>query len=279
MGEFDIRDLSIGSSAFWILMTLVSLSGLIYLMIQAFHQESIRLSVIAMIFAVIILSGIVLSRLQVFDLGGWRQNCLSFAIGFIFWGVLGTVLNSSGMSLILEKNYLFASVSSQLPLYTEFILNAFIIPIAEEMFWMVGLPFALISIMRTIGKEWEIFQNALVQMAVVITVASITFGVFHVGKLTFAFLLASMIFRTIMILTVYGDYYFNWIKFAPIVASFSIGSHIANNWLTEGWSNSFLILQTNLVVSGFIFLYLGIIFLSAIEYVSKAIYKGVALEE
>lgn len=277
MGDLDIRDLSIGSSSFWIMMILVSLGGLIYLMIQAYHQESIRLAIVSLIFFAIIISGVILSGLKVFDLGGWRKNSLSFSLGFIFWGIIGTYIKSKGMS-VLPLNQLFATASSQLPIYTQFVLNTFIIPISEEMFWMIGLPFALISVMRSIGDRYEFFENAFVQLAVVVIISSVSFAIFHVGKITWAFLVASMIFRTIMIITVYGDYYFDWIKIAPIVVSFSFGSHVVNNWLVVGWASSFLILQTNLLVSGFIFLYLAIILISGIEYVSKKIVKGANLD-
>jgi hypothetical protein len=116
------------------------------------------------------------------------------------------------------------------------------------------------------GKKYEIFNNDIVQIIIIIAVASSTFAIFHIGKTAFiTFMISAIIFRTIMIIMVYGDYKFDILKGINLVAGFGVGSHIANNVLDTGFAQTWLILSTNLVVTLIVIGVFGLIFLSAIN--------------
>jgi len=260
------EDFNIGGSIFWILLILISLMGLSYLMLWSFHNNSVRGAVIGTIFITMIISGILLSRSKVFDMSSWTDNALSFTLGFGIWALLGSIFSSqSTVSFSLQQNHLFATIASELPIFTEMIINNFIVPISEELFWMIGIPFALISIMNQIGKRYEIFKNDFLQMGIIIVIAGSTFAAFHIGKAFIAFIIAAIIFRTILIVMVYGDYKFNFLKGINIVVGFAVGAHIANNILDTGFKKTWLVLTTNIPVTIIILVFFGFILFSAIE--------------
>ncbi len=255
---------NIGGSAFWILFILLGLGGLLYLMVWSFHNDSVKGIALSIIFFAMIIAGVSLSRLKIFDEYSWGTNSLSFSLGFFAWLIIGNLFGKQSV-LSLTENNLFATVSSELPQFVEMITTVFIIPIAEELFWMVGIPFALISIMTALGKQYPIWSNKILQMVVVIIISSGTFAIFHVGKVHTLFMISAIIFRTIMIVLIYGDEEFNILKGVNLVVAFSLGSHIANNMINFGVSKTWLILRQELLVT---FLIVGLflaIFLTAID--------------
>lgn len=273
MTEFTKDDINIGGSIFWISLILISLMGLSYLMIWSFHNNSVKGAVISTIFLTMILAGVILSRMKVFDMASWGDNALSFVFGFGIWAFLGSLFQGSASTISVEipKNYLFATIASELPVFTEMIVNNFIVPIAEELFWMIGIPFAILSIMKAIGKKYEFFNNDIFQMITIIIIASSTFAIFHIGKSFTAFIISAIIFRTILIVMVYGDYKFNIIKGVNLVAGFSVGAHIANNILDTGFQKTWLILQQSIPVTIIIVVFFGLILYSALERIARLI--------
>ena len=210
--------------------------------------------------------------MKVFDYASWGDNALSFTLGFWLFFLLGSIFSSqstiSSVSTVVPQNYLMATLSSKLPIFVELVLNNFIIPIAEEMFWMIGLPFALFSVMDNLGKweKIEFFKNRVFQIIVVILVCSISFAYFHIGKLLLGFIISSIIFRTILIGLVYGDMKFDIIKGVNLVAGFGVGSHMANNILDRGVANTWTVIsQNSIVVTIIIVGFLGLIFITAIN--------------
>ena len=263
---FSKEDINIGGSVFWIILILISIMGLSYLMIWSFHNNSVKGAVISTIFITMILSGIILSRMKVFDMSSWEDNALSFALGFSIWSFLGTMFSSqSTLSVSIPKNYLLATISSELPVFTEMIINNFIVPVSEELFWMVGIPFAILSVMKQLGKKYEFCNNEYLQMGIMIIIAGSTFAYFHIGKTFTAFIISAIIFRTIMIVMVYGDYKFDMLKGINLVSGFAVGSHIANNILDTGFQKTWTILSTNIPVTIIIVVFFGAIFLTAIN--------------
>lgn len=277
--EFTKEDINIGGSIFWISMILISLMGLMYLLIWSFHNNSVKGAVISLIFFGMIVSGILLSRLKVFDMASWGDNSLSFTLGFFMWVVLGKIFGQQSV-LSVSKNYLLSTIAAELPQFIEFIVDNFIVPISEELFWMVGIPFALITIMKQIGKRFKLFDNVFFQTIIIILVCSTTFAIFHVGKAHTAFMIGAIIFRTIMIVLIYGEYQFNLLKGVNLVAGFSIGAHIANNLLDTGFGKAWIILKSEWIVAIIILTVFGLIFISAIERILKFIFgKTPTLED
>lgn len=251
------------ASIFWVGAYLVSLVGLIWIAIWAFFNNSVTGAVIAFIFFMMLVSSFVLSKRTLFQSGTWKQNATSFTLGFMIWIFIGSNTNSV---LSVAQNNLFSTISSQLPQFLEFIMNSFVIPIAEESLWIIALPDVLSFMMNQIGKAYSFFTNKIFQLIVIAVVGAVTFAVFHVGNLGFlAFLIAAMLFRTIMIFFVVGDQSLDAIPFVTIVPAFAVGAHIGNNLAQFGVGKGVNLLMQNIEIGWLIFGIFIIIFLSAID--------------
>lgn len=260
------QEIKLGGSIFWILMILAAIVGVSYLGIWSFHNNSVQGVAISAIFFALIISGVILSRFEIFNSGTWSENAFSFTLGFSIYSLIGIFADSSTKSVLsITKNSLFATISSELPLFFEFIMNVFVIPIAEESFWMIGIPFATITIMNLIGERFSIFKNLVFQLIVITILTGVSFALFHVGKLLLGFLIAAFFFRAIMVWSVVGDADFDWIKGISLVPAFAVGAHIGNNWADYGFGKGMQLLTSNFEVGVFILIFLGIIFISFIN--------------
>ncbi len=249
----------LGGSAFWILVILVSLVGLSYLGVWSYHNNSVKGLAISVIFFGMILTGIIFSKFEIFNSGSWEQNCTSFMIAFVIWVFLG---GSDKSILSLTQNNLFASISSDLPRFLDFTLTAFVIPVSEELLWLIGIPFAIMAIMDLMGIQWKFMKNIWLQIGVISIVSGITFALFHVGKLFIAFLVAAFIFRTVQIVLTYGDIKANIFPWIALVSSFGLGAHIGNNWGDYGFSEGMNVLTTSGATGWLILLLFAAIFVT-----------------
>lgn len=254
------------ASIFWVICYLVTLVGLLWIAIWAYFNNSIKGAIIAIIFFMMLTTSFVLSRRTLFQAGTWQQNAASFSLGFLIWAFIAGRPQSI---LSVAQNDLFASIASELPEYLEFIMNTFVIPIAEESLWIIALPDVLTFLMNQTAKDkrFGFFSNKVLQLAVIIVVGSVTFAVFHIGNLAImSFIIAAIVFRTAMLLFVVGDSNWNLLPFISVVPAFAVGAHIANNWAAYGFGDGVQLLLQNISTGWIVFLFLGIIFLSAIEY-------------
>lgn len=265
-------EINTGGSAFWIFITLVSLLSLVFIMIWSYNAKSAQGAILALIFFAMIVSSTLFSRLRIFDWASWGDNTLSFTIGFIIWMVIGSISSLS----VVSQNHLFAAISSELPIILELSTTVFLIPIAEEMFWMIGLPFALTSIMNIAGNRFSFAKQAWFQIPVIVLIGALSFAFFHVGNTAFiAFIIVAMIFRSIMLFFVYAEHHYNIFKKINLVAGFAIGAHIANNLLAFGIKTSWLTMTSNFWFVGFFILaFLAIMFVSAIDRIFELFESG-----
>lgn len=254
------------ASIFWVVAYLISLGGLIWIAIWSFFNNSLPGLVVAVIFFMMLVSSFVLSKKTLFQSGTWKQNATSFTLGFIIWSFIGGAKQSV---LSVAQNNLFSTVSSQLPQLLEFIMNTFVIPIAEESLWIIAIPDVLHFVMDQIGtasSRFSFFKNKIVQLIAITIVGASTFALFHIGNLGFiAFLIAAMIFRSVMIFFVVGDSTLNSIPVITIVPAFAVGAHIGNNLAQYGFAKGVGLLAQNIGIGWLIFGLFIIIFLSAID--------------
>jgi len=259
-------EINIGGSVFWILLIFIGFISLTFLMIQAFFQQSIITAVVAMIFLMLMVVGVLLSRLKVFDLASWGDNTLAFTIGFLLYIGLGLLGTFGAEKSIIGENFLFSTLSSQLPQLTDMIVNVFLVPIAEELVWMIGIPFVLITMMNKLGERFSIWKQGWLQIAVIIIIGSFTFAIFHQGKLVLAFIASALLFRSLLIFLVYGDKKYDIIKGVNVVAGFAVGSHMGNNLMFRGLDKVILLLNTNFFPVGLlVYAFFLVMFISAIE--------------
>lgn len=261
------------ASIFWVICYLVTLVGLLWIAIWAYFNNSIKGAIIAIIFFMMLTTSFVLSRRTLFQAGTWQQNATSFTLGFVIWSLIASRPQSI---LSVSQNDLFASIASELPEYLEFIMNTFVIPIAEESLWIIALPDVLTFLMNQIGSSgrFSFFKNKALQLAVIIVVGSVTFAVFHIGNLAImSFIIAAIVFRTAMLLFVVGDANWNILPWISVVPAFAVGAHIGNNWSAYGFADGFQLLLQNLSTSWMIFAFFIIIFLSTLDYLLGLVFK------
>jgi len=244
-------------SAFWLLFTLLAMSGLVYLGIWGFHNNNIKAIAISTIFSSLVIFSIVITKLEVFKIDiDFFKACASWFWGFAIFIGLGVATRAlQGQSILyslfsathLDRNRLFATISSELPFFWEKTINTITIPYAEEMFWLIGLPVGIMWLMNSLSnaKGLEFFENRIFQFFMIIIISGATFAAFHVGKVIVGFIIAALVFRTILIIMTIGEQQFDFIKWFVVLYSFALGAHMGNNIADDGVMNFILIMQTN----------------------------------
>lgn len=251
--NFETVTENIGGSIFWTPVLLTALAGTSLLSIWSFFNDNITAAILSFIFGILILSSVAFTRMEIVSNGTWTQNSVSFMLGFILWGALVSMLGGAQNNIFsLSSNNLFATIASELPRNLEFLTSAFIIPIAEEAFWMIAIPSVVLFTTNKASDKLPFMGNPYLQLILILVISSLSFAFFHVGKLFLWFLVAAVIFRSILIISVLGDMQFDWIPGIKLVASFALGAHIANNWFNFGFVDGLIIIGESFWTWGFI---------------------------
>ena len=277
------KDFQTGS-VFWIMQILLAVSGLMYLSIWGYHAGSLKAIIIATIFSLLIIFGIIFSKFEIFKLElDFLKSCASYTWGFLlFMGIGGFIKIAQGGNFFyamfstfqLPKQSLFATISGELPVFWDKYVNTMTIPLSEELFWLIGLPFGLIWMMNSISKtgRMSFMSNPYVQLIVTIIVSSLTFAIFHVGNSALlVFMISAMVFRTILIVFVYGDMRFDWFPGIAILPSFALGAHQANNIMAEGLMNFIVVMKSEMFGIFVLLLLMIIIIIGILESVDQFI--------
>ena len=227
-----------------------------------------------MIFFVMIISGILFSKFEIFNIGTWKENSVSFTIGFALWSIISGLFGTQSI-LSVTKNHLFATIAGELPQFIDVLMNGIVVPISEEIFWMFAIPYGVLSILNVLKKKYEVFNNETLQIIIVAIISASTFAIFHVGKSALTmFLISAVLFRSIMIILVFGDRKLDLIKKFNLVASFSVGAHIANNLFQGGITTANIVLQQNMTVYVIVITLASIIFLTTLNALASIIIKN-----
>jgi len=271
-------------SVLWISFILLSISGLFYLGLWSVQNDSIIALAISVLFAIAILFGIVISKFEVLKSElDFTKSCASFTMGFFLYVIIGGLIKvSQGKSFLysvfskfsLQENFLFSTLSGDLPIFWDRFVNTFTIPVAEELFWMIGLPIGIIWTMNILSKTGRLsfLANKFLQLMVILLIAGVTFAIFHVGNAGFiAFLIGSFIFRSILILFVYGDSLLDIFPFMDVLTTFALGAHIANNIMAKGLMNWLIIMYSEIFGKFIIVFMLIILGIGLVESVDQAI--------
>jgi hypothetical protein len=141
-----------------------------------------------------------------------------------------------------------------------------VIPLAEETLWIFAMPVVLFFLLEKVGTKYKFLNNKIIQLLIIVAITSITFFVFHVGKMNWIFILPAISFRALTVLFVYGDQKLDIFKKLDVVPAFAVGCHIGNNMATEGVGKVLAVYSTSIVgfmVIGFFVLIFG----SALNYI------------
>lgn len=162
------------------------------------------------------------------------KESLAFILGFGIWyGFLSiTSLVSNTQTIVLPVSVVFNSVGSIVNPFWDMFINTVTAPICEELLFASALPLFIAFFLRSVGDalDWSLLKMDLVFIAVSVAISAPIFAFFHLGMtaLTY-FVISSIVFRTIIITTVWGDRKFNFLPFVEAYLIFAIGVHMANN--------------------------------------------------
>lgn len=266
---------------FWVYFTFLSVISLSFLALWSINNQSLLGVVISLVFGMLIVFTHLLSRGEVFTLGGsFRQNALAFTLGFWLWGGLIIVRNlriASGAepfsilnTITPTKNLLFAQIAADLPQFWQFVIDQITNPFIEEGFWLIGLPFGIIFLFDVLSSQipfLEFLETKQAKFVGAFLISTITFPLFHVGLTAMLlFVIAAFMFRSITIILYWGDELLDLFPNLRIIASTLVGMHMANNWFNFGFFRGIAILASNFY-GIFIILSLALIFLAAADFV------------
>ena len=103
---------------------------------------------------------------------------------------------------------LFSISSSELPIFMSYFLDRITIPVVEEMFFLLGIPYIMIKIFDALSNldGWAFFENPLVKFIVVFSVSIPLFIIFHIPLANdWGFIFGAFVFRMIAVVLVWGD--------------------------------------------------------------------------
>lgn len=247
-------------SVTWGLSILLVVIGMLYLGFHGFFARSVAEFFVFTITVMMILVSIVLTQFDLFFLEkNFFESAQSWFVGFVTWFMIG-LFGSSDQSLtetsvdqasqviaqnpqgILEstiglitvrESVLYSSIAGQIPSDWNIFLNNVVNPITEEAFFAVALPVFFLGIMKKasgLHPALRFLGLPAVQMVVLLATIPPLFAVFHVGKMVYAFLIAAIIFRTILTVMLWGDMKLNVIPYIVVLPMFLVGSHMGNNF-------------------------------------------------
>jgi hypothetical protein len=237
---------------FWIYFTIVSGVSMVYLMLWGFNNENLKALAIGIIFSLLILFSYVLSKGEIFRLSGsFGKNAFFWLLGFFGWGAIVVAkklaaTTSTTYSLLStvtpQRNVFFAEISAEIPLKYQFIIDQITNPFVEELFWLIGLPFGIVWILKLASEQKEslaFLDNPIVVFIVALLVSGLTFPLFHIPTGAFSaiilFVISAFIFRSITIAIYWGDDLLDIFPGVTVIASFAVGMHMANNWFDYGF--------------------------------------------
>jgi hypothetical protein len=253
-------------NAFWIAWSVLAMASLIYIGLWAFRNESVKGISIFLIQLSLFLVGIVFANFKVYKMrSSFQSSSFWFVIGVglqTFIKILSSIRDSSTpvFSIIapdLVNNNLFSVTQSELPTFYSYYLNRVTIPVVEEIFFLFGLPFMIISFFDSLAKsdKWSFFENNIFKMVVIVVVSVSVFVLFHIPQSRdINFIIGAVVFRLLAMMTVWGDELFNFFgadvehgkKGAiAVLPSFVLGLHIGLNWMSTGYTDTIYVMLLN----------------------------------
>lgn len=230
----------VDASPFWLLFSLLNLSGLIYLALWGRSNFSIQAIIVFVIFSVMFLVSVIASMFDLFFVKNtFSQAAMWWLTGGVIWYALGRLSTIGGTKNILsvtspDQLDLLSTISADLPLFWGWFINNVVAPVNEEAFWGIGLPVGLMLIMDGVGRDYPIFKHPALQFFVIILVSAASFAVFHVNNVVLLFLISAMIFRVLVMVIYWGDKEFNLIPEIQVFPAFMLGAHMGNNIAKSG---------------------------------------------
>lgn len=241
--QLDIKE---SGAHFWILLFLVSVTGLLYMGVKGADTENVRMIAISLIFGFMLLASFVMIGKQLGEeKSTFNQLALFFWAGFLVWSLFKAGASYKSLSLFssltISPQNMMSALGQQMPPIWNYFVNVITAPIIEELFFLITLPLLLFAmfmpILMKLTKENKLASRGLA-LVIVCTILSVIFRIFHVGSmeagLFSSFGIAAMLFRAVQIALFWGDSLLDAIPGTKFLASFGIGAHISNNFAEMG---------------------------------------------
>lgn len=267
-----------GGQAFWIGWLLVALIPLAWLSNWGYQNGSLAAFAISVIFLLLI---IITLALKLFTklwqpnesedgstkTTTFSQQSLSAVLGGLFGILIIKLSQWTTFSLLaLPRQEVLAALGGNLPLFWNKFVNVIGASFAEEMFFLVALPFLIFMILEWVGSVFSPAKNPWFQILVVSVIVGPLFAWFHVGSAgVVAFLIAAAIFRIVNIVFVHGDRLLNIVPFASLTISFSFFMHMFNNIWALGGFGEFLSVMATQPVGWVVIAFLSVTFIAALN--------------
>lgn len=250
---------TVSVSVFWYIITAIFGTGLLYILLWSIQpaHNNLPAAIISIIFLFMFIISMILSKIEILRNGTLVGNSIALWVGVIFWSLfryLITNFYSAGNKLfsLTADTAFFSTAVQSLPMTLQFVFNVIVAPIAEEMLWIVAIPYSVIAGGNYVAKstDYKIFGNKYFQLIAMIAIGAPTFAAFHIGNIAITgFLIFVAVFRAILLLVVYLPTRERKYGFS-VLPAFAIGAHIANNWIEFGLNNGLQLLNQNLIWVG-----------------------------
>ncbi len=172
----------------------------------------------------------------------------SFWIGIAVAVVIGIAGMITGFTIVSIPQSVLATASEGLSTYDTILATTIMAPFNETFVFVGHLLFSLVivTILKRMVKLDEKTAN-IVLFLLFIVFSTATFYTFHVGLVgSVSFLIAVLVYRTLMGVFVLGDKLFNLIPFMTVALAFEFGFHFANNVIsTVGFVQWALVMTTD----------------------------------
>lgn len=269
-------------SVFWIVFILLAFTGLFYLGIWGFFQNSMKAIALSTIFGMVLIFGIVATKFEIFTYEmNFFKSCAAFTAGFFIWFLIVTIIKSlqSNQTALysifsaaqLQKSGLFAVIAGELPVFWDYVVNNLTIPVVEELFWLITLPVLLIMVFDNLSGKISWMESKVFRITAILIVCGVSFAFFHIGKVALiGFMISAIIFRSILLIIYWGDRYWNLFPFTAMLASFAVGAHIGNNIADTGLTNFIVVMQSQ-ALGWFLMALFALIFALGVYYMVRAV--------
>lgn len=286
-----LADKSPASTTAWFLvLTIPAIGGSYLLMLEGYHlildgvvQTGVSLSMAAVIFVVMTTVALLISlvattstatKLQREFIGSLQDHpgdlSIGFFLGFIGWQAfvaLGQTKAASMLAVTVPTLPLSATLSATqgngLNEVQSLYVNTIVAPPAEELFFGAATPIivlGIVSLLIVAGIPYlsNFLRNDWVQIGLMTLIPSVAFATFHTQAKVFSgFWIFAFVFSIFLKGIVYADSFENAIPSVALLGSFSVGTHLGNNFYRAG---GFFDVMTQLMAEPVLFMSAGSIF-------------------
>jgi len=235
-------DAEYGGQVFSMVHLFVFVTPLLWLLVWGFQELNFRAFAAAGIFIIFVLMAIAagLMSLMSESRATYGGTAFSMWIGMLLAAMVGMmsgqrVVGSLFSAFTIDRAEIFSTFEAQLPTFWRWYTTNIGAPYSEEALFLLFIPVMLLGILTYASRDIGVLKSDLAKVAVMIMITAPLFAYFHVGNIGLvSFAIAAIIFRSLLIASVWGDRLGDWIPSFTATFFFAVGYHIMNNVISTG---------------------------------------------